>query len=215
MPITLTKLFSPTAAFSFPYLGETVNITWAPFRWTGEMQELAERTSDESEANRAEITKLREKADGLEAEAEALKDDPDAAAPILAEASALRDEIMGAEVKLDTRDKARMREMLLVLLVGWDVLGEDGKPIEISGDQLKKLPTPFLLTMFLSFGKESAEDPPNAPLSGDASNTERPSARSRTGSSSSTRPVRSGSRRSSSTNGRTGPASTRSGGGGR
>lgn len=217
MPITLEKLFSPTAPSSFPFLGEIVHVTWAPFRWTGEMQELAERLSDESAVEKAAIAALKEEAEAIEAEAVALVVEVDLpkALDLRARASALTDEAMTRELRLDTQDKTNMRDFLVTLLVTWDVLDDAGKPLPTDKATLRTLPTPFLQAVFTSLSMESQPDPQKAPESVEPSNTEKISAPSPTGTPSSSKPARSVSRRSNSTNGHTAPATTLHGAPGR
>lgn len=138
MPITLEKLFSPTVDTSFDFLGETVHVTWAPFRYTGEMQAFAEKLGDDERAEQLAIAELR--ADGHEEEASA------------------------REVALDYSDKRALRQMLSVLLVGWDVM--DGKKqVKTDLATLNTLPDVFLRVVFLSLAQANQPDPPKAPNS--------------------------------------------------
>lgn len=217
MPITLAKLFSPTATVSFPFLGETVNVTWAPFKYTGEMQELAEKMVAEDETDKAEIAALRTEGDEATAEAARLlafgEGTPEflGAAVHQAKAVAAYDALNKRELRLDSRDKQYLRESVSRLVVTWDVLGEDRKPIPTDLATLKTLPDFFIRTVFVSLSNESQTDPLSALESDEPSPTGKISARSRTGTSSSPGRGRSVSPRSSSTNGRTAHATTPAG----
>lgn len=148
MPITLEKLFSPTVGSSFEFLDETVNCVWAPFRWTGEMQDLAEKVRIEIEEGRDEVTALREAGDEPAAKAR--------------------------EIELEMHDKRALRVMLSTMLVSWDVMDGDGpkaKPIATNLVALNKLPDAFLVAAFLSLSAENQEDPQKAPISDVSSET--------------------------------------------
>ncbi len=220
MPITLAKLFSHTTTASFEFMGETVSVTWAPYRYTGEMQELSEKLIDENDEDRAAIKAMREEAEVAANEATALSEtgetpDPEVVSALRAKAFQLFDEISTREVHLDGREKHTIRDHLSKLIVTWDVLDEHGKPLAHDVATLKQLPDPFLRACYLNLANENRPDPTNAPKSDAPSGTEETSAPSPTGSSSSSRPGRSASRRSSSTSARPEPATTRSGGVGR
>ncbi len=215
MPITLEKLFSPTATVSFPFLGETVNVTFAPWKYTGEMQDLLDRLQAEQATEREEMAVLIEQANARDAEADRLNGSHAAdVATLRARAAELRDEASQHEVRLDHRDKAALRDVLSKLLVTWDVLDAKGKPIPTTGESLNGLPDVFLWAVFLSLNQENQPDPTPAPPSNEPSSS-RTTARSRTGSRTSLKPEPSVSRRSSSTNGRNGRSTTRSGVAGR
>jgi len=209
MPITLAKLFSPTATVSFPFLGETVNVVWAPFRYTGEMQELADRIAAEQAVDTDEIARLRASATDKFEEAARLEQadspDPEAIAALRTEAAAALLEADASEVRLDHRDKAAVREVLSKLLVSWDVLDEAGKPIGTDVDTLARLPDVFNRTVFFSLSQENVPDPTKAPPSDEPSSS-KTATPSPTGSPSSRRRAPSASAPSSSTSGPSEPA---------
>lgn len=176
MPITLDKLFSPTAESSFEFLGESVTVVWAPWRWTGEMQEMADKLSAEADEEGEAIADLKAAGDEQGAKQR--------------------------EQAFDLQAKRRIRELLATLLVSWDVL--DGRtPVGVDLPTLNKLPDPFLETVLLSLYQESMPDPQKAPNSEKPSDTEQTtgSAPSRNGMNTSSARERSASRRSSSMNG--------------
>lgn len=222
MPITLEKLFSGTRTISFTFMGEDVRVTYAPLRYTGEMQELAQKAMSESGDARDEIALLREQAEAVATEAIALEEageaageGPGAGADKRLEASQLYEKIASQEIQLDTREKALIRSSLAALVTTWDVLGADGKPIPTDIGTLKTLPDVFLRLVYLHLADENSADPPKAPTSETDSSTEKGSAPSLSGTNSSPQPARSASRRSSSTKERTAPAITPSGAPGR
>jgi hypothetical protein len=218
MPITLEKLFSPTATVSFEFLGDTVNVVWAPFRYTGEMQELAEKVVAEQEVDQAALTDLRAEAKQLLDSAAAIEEEDGDEAQIAAlreEGADKLGEAQKAEIRLSHRDKRSIREVLATLLVSWDVLDARGKPVPTTLEELRRLPDPFVQAVFLSLSSESRPDPQKAPNSDEPSRTGRTSARSQIGTSTSSPRMPSGSARSSSTNARHGRGHTRSGGRGR
>ncbi|MHB8398429.1 MAG: hypothetical protein ACYDCI_05770 [Candidatus Limnocylindrales bacterium] len=138
MPITLEKLLSPKVTTPVEFLGETIDVTWAPFRYTGEMQELAERLSDEETAESEAIAELR--AEGKD------------------------DEAQSRQIRLDHRDKRSLREVLSRLLVSWEVFeGRKRLPTDLA--TLNRLPDVFLTVVFLSLGRENQPDPQTAPNS--------------------------------------------------
>lgn len=196
MPITLEKLFSPTLTVSFPFLEETVNVTWAPWRWTGEMQDLVDRMRAEFDAER----------DGLE---ERMKAAIEAEG---ADEETVREGVRHALVEMSKADMAFVREMLSRLLVSWDVLDDDGKARPTDMAEMKRLPDQFLTAVWQALAKESAPDPSSAPNSDEPSDTETGSAPSPAGTSTSEPPRPSVSRRSSSTNVQSGLATIPSGG---
>lgn len=168
MPLTLEKLFSPTVTTSFEFLDETVTCVWSPFRWTGEMQDLAEKVRIEIEEGKDEVIALREAGDEEAAKAR--------------------------EIALDMRDKRALREMLSTMLVSWDVL--DGKkPVKTDLATLNKLPDTFLVAAFLSLSAENQADPSTAPSSDVSSVPTASSAHNPDGSSSSDPPTSLESRR--------------------
>lgn len=48
----------------------------------------------------------------------------------------------------ETELNAELIDVLLWLLVSWDVLGRNGKPVPITRNELKKLPSAFLYSLF-------------------------------------------------------------------
>lgn len=215
MPITLAKLFSPTVRTSFLFLDETVNVVFAPLRYTGEMQDLAERLTGEMQVSADELDALRDEAAAADAAADQLDAEPEkdeaAVQELRDQAMVARGKAVSSEVELDHRGKAIIREFLARLLVSWDVLGEDGKPISTDIAELNRLPDLFLQVVFLSLKGENAPDPTKAPPSDEPSNTGESSAPSPAGTDTSPQPEPSASPRSSSTNGRKPRAATRSG----
>lgn len=188
MPITLEKLFSPTATTSFEFLGETVTVEFSPWRWTGEMQALVNEFAREDEEEAERIAEARVSGDVAEADKR--------------------------ERELDLTNKRRLREMLACdagehrpagLLVSWDVM-RGKKAVVPTLDELNRLPDYFLSCVFLALGAENMPDPKTASTSDEPSNTERTSVPSPTGTSSSRARESSPSRRSSSTNGQSGHA---------
>lgn len=201
MPISLEKLFSDTITVSFPYMDETVNVTWAPARWTGEMQDLAERLAKEMGADGARVAELRAEAQAkLDAAAALEAADGDAAAvdALRAEADDLAAEATEEAAELNLRDRRALRDSLVRFLVAWDVLDGD-TPLPIDLASLNRLPDDFLRTIWLRLLAGNREDPPKAPTSDEPSATEKASAPSPIGTNTSLRRARSGSARSSST----------------
>lgn len=193
MPITLEKLFSPTATASFEFLNETVTVEYCPWRWTGEMQSVFDTFSREEEEEAERIAELREAGDMAAVQA--------------------------SERKLNIANKRLFREMLACdsaegrpagLLVAWDVM-RGKKAVVPTLAELNRLPDFFLTCVFLALGTENAPDPQTAPNSDEPSNTERTSVSSPTGTGSSRGRGSLASHRSSSTNGRNGRSVTRSG----
>jgi hypothetical protein len=133
MPITLEKLFSATNETSFEYEGETVNVTWAPSRYTGEMDDLAAKIDQETEENAAALTEL-------------LDDDDKRGA-------------MNLIATIRHTSRLTTRRFLAALLVTWDVL--DGKdPLPTDEATLAKLPPEFLDAVFRAITRDNQEDPP-------------------------------------------------------
>jgi hypothetical protein len=201
MPISLEKLFSDTITVSFPYMDETVNVTWAPARWTGEMQDLAERLAKEMAADGAHVAELRKDAQGKLDAASALEEANGDAAEVEAlrsEADALAAEATEEAAELNLRDRRALRDSLVRFLVGWDVLDGD-TPLPIDLPNLNRLPDDFLRTLWIRLLEGNREDPQKAPSSDEPSSTEKGSAPSPTGTNTSPRRARSGSARSSST----------------
>lgn len=166
MPLTLEKLFSPTVTSTLEVLGEVVTLTWAPARYTGEMDELAERLTLENAADEDALAEL----DGNVAAAE---------------------EVQARQTR---RNAATARTFVAAMLVSWDLM--DGKkPFPFDEASLKKLPDFFVTAVFLAMSEENATDPTSAPSSADTSSPTETSERSRPGSSSSAPRRSSASRR--------------------
>jgi len=170
MPITLEKLLSPTAETSFEFLGETVHVTFAPMRYTGEMQDFAQRLSDEQSVERDAIADLREQADELiKQAAKGNTGDLDRA-----RAAELRANAENREVQLGLRDRKALRDSLASngdgnggppgLLVAWDVM-EGRKPLPTDRKTIDRLPDLFLQILFLNLARENQPDPQKAPTS--------------------------------------------------
>lgn len=169
MPITLEKILSPTAETSFEFMDETVHVTFAPLRYTGQMQEMAERLSDDEKAEQDEIRALREQADELLASA--TPEDKEAAE---SKAAGLRADAASREQRLDLRDRRAVRDALATdgdakggppgMLVAWDVM-EGRKALPTDRATLDRLPDIFLRLVFLSLARENMPDPPKAPTS--------------------------------------------------
>jgi len=158
MPLTLEKLFSPTVPSSLVVMGETVHLLWAPSRYTGEMDELADHLATEEAQDSASVAML--EAEGDEDGAAALKH------------------------TMERKNAAAARTFVAQLLVSWDVL--DGKdPIPFDEASLKRLPDFFVIAVFLAMSEENATDPTNAPSSNGTSAPKASSARSPRGSPSS------------------------------
>jgi hypothetical protein len=167
VPITLEKLFSATVSSSFEYMGETVNLVWAPARYTGEMYELAEKMDREIEETNEEIAALEE--------GETKK-----AIRLLARAR--------------QADRRGVRAFLAALLVSWDVM--DGKrPYPTDEASLEKLDPDFLAAAFMSLGSENEADPQKPDPSVEPSEPKASPAPSRRGSPSSGELTSSGSPR--------------------
>lgn len=161
MPITLEKLLSPTAETSFEFMGETVNVTFAPMRYTGEMQDFAERLSEEEEGVQAKVAELRAEAETVLADA---GKGTEAQAIAAARAAELTGEASALEQKMDLADRKALRDLLSKLLVGWDVM-EGRKPLKTDRDTLDRLPDIFLRFVYISLARENQPDPPKAPTS--------------------------------------------------
>lgn len=168
MPITLDKLFSTTVASTFEYLGEVVHITWAPSRYTGEMDDLAESMTAEETQDRADIAEM--------------------------EAAGDADGVLRIRSQIARRDRRTVRTFLSALLVSWDVM--DGrKPYPTDEVSLAKLPDDFLQTAFMSLYGENAMDPQKAPSSNGPSEPKESSEPQPRGSRSSGEPTTSASPR--------------------
>jgi hypothetical protein len=215
MPITLEKLFSPTAEFEIEFLGETIKVSWQPWRYTAEMQELAEKLTGENAEQRAEVVELAELVEQQTAQADRLEEagaDPDEVARLRVEAEKGADEITSRQLVMATQYSDTIRKMLASLVVDWDVLDENGQPVPTTEAQMKRLPTRFLMAVWNGMTAESQPDPTKEARSNGASNTEKGSAkRSPSGTGSCAPRARSGSHRSTSTKGRGGRKRTRSG----
>jgi glycine/D-amino acid oxidase-like deaminating enzyme len=171
MPITLEKLLSPSAETSFEFMGETVNVTFSPARYTGAMQEMAERLFDESTAEKDRIEALRSEAIEIVASANG---NEEARVVAVARAAELNADADTREQRLDLRDRKALRDSLATdgdgnggppgLLLSWDVM-EGRKRLEPTRKNLDKLPDLFLRITFLSLAKENSPDPQKAPTS--------------------------------------------------
>lgn len=171
MPITLEKILSPTADTEFDFLGETVHVTFAPLRYTGAMQDLAQRFSDEDNESRVSIAEARDRAAAVIAEAGS---DPEALTLANAQAAEIQSSADERERALDLRERRQLRESLASdgdgkggppgLLVSWDVL-EGRKPLAPTRANLDKLPDVFLRLVFVSLAWENQPDPQKAPTS--------------------------------------------------
>jgi hypothetical protein len=58
------------------------------------------------------------------------------------------DEDAGITLQQETELNQELIDVLLWLLVSWDVLGRTGKPVPITRNELKKLPSAFLYSLF-------------------------------------------------------------------
>lgn len=171
MPITLEKILSPTAESSFEFMGETVNVTFAPMRYTGEMQDFAQRVTDEDNAEEAEIAELHEQAAAILAEAGKGKEAQALAQAQAAEINARADD---RERKMDLRQRKVLRDYLASdgdgsggpagMLVSWDVM-EGRKALKTDRKTLDRLPDLFLRLVFINLARENQPDPPKAPHS--------------------------------------------------
>jgi len=222
MPLTLEKLFSKTATVSFPYEDETVHVTWAPARYTGVMQDRADEIQGQIAESQEEIGVIVDRARIAEEAMAAMADVPGpdgkpVASPekvaVAVAAADLRAQADRAEFSLSRKSWAGLRETLAKLLVTWDVLGEDGKPIPTDEETLRGLPDGFLMLVFLSLTNENQLDPQKAPTSEPPSVTAKAkaSAPSPTGTATSKPRGRSASVPSSSTNGQNGLGTIQSG----
>jgi len=57
------------------------------------------------------------------------------------------------------RPASGVADELANIITGWDILGDDGKPVAISADQLHEFPTRFLLACVQAIGSDAR---PNA-----------------------------------------------------
>lgn len=144
MPLTLEKLFSETLESTLEVYGETLHLTWAPARYTGEMDELAKTMTDEAVEDKAEYASLEESGD-------------DEAAAAFRKA-------------VERKTAAACRRFVAQMLVSWDLL--DGMAV-VPHDEasLLKLPDDFVIAVFNALAEENHTDPPNAPSSDDGSST--------------------------------------------
>jgi hypothetical protein len=168
MPLTLDKLFSETLESEFEFLGEIVHITWAPARYTGEMDDFAEKLTDEESRERAELEEL-------------------IAAGQVEPAEKLRQ-------RMERQDKRNLRRILSQLIVSWDLM--DGTaPFPTDEMSLSKLPATFLSLTFLAIAADNQPDPQKAPGSDEPSDPKESSAPSLNGTASSGELTTSGSPR--------------------
>jgi hypothetical protein len=156
--LTLEKLFSTTVSSYVEWGEEVVTVQWAPARWTGEMDDLAEALSEEEDRERAEVARLRENGDT-------------AAADKMAQ-------------KLQRQDRRNVRKILATIIVTWDLL--DGvEPFPTDEEHLAKLPDAFNEAVFKAITEGNHVDPRKARDSGDTSAPTASSAKSRRGTRSS------------------------------
>ena len=171
MPITLEKILSPTSDTSFEFMGEEVHVTFAPMRYTGQMQDFAQRLSDEDEAEVAEIAELRQQAQDVLTQA----GKNEKALPLAnARAAELNGQAAEREQRMDLRNRKALRDSLASdgdgnggppgLLVSWDVM-EGRKRLGVDRKTLDRLPDIFLRIVFLSLAQENQPDPQKAPNS--------------------------------------------------
>lgn len=188
MPITLAKLFSDEVTTPVTYKGHEIDVRWYPSRYTGAMRDLGYEILLTVEDDTGEIITLRDRVNALRAEADTIEDDDrDAAEAKRAEAAKVENAALKRIVNLDWRQRKMVRENLSKLLAGWDVLDDDGKPIPTDLETLRTLPDEFLGFVFGQLLSENEADPTKAPPSDGASETEKPSAASPTGTPSSKR----------------------------
>lgn len=176
MPLTLEKLRSRTLPFELEVMGEPVIGTWAPARYSGEMDELAADLVEENEG-------ADDEAASLEAEAIELE---------------LAGNVQGAELKRRAirrvlksktrRDMRHLRALLSTILVAWDLMDGE-KPYPTDEASLRKLPDFFVTAVFLAISAENRVDPTKAPNSPDLSNTPGSSEQNPPGTDSSAEPT--------------------------
>jgi hypothetical protein len=152
-------------------MGETVNVAFAPMRYTGQMQDFAQRLSDEDETEVEAIAELRAQAAD---EIERAGKNPKALALAQARASELNGKAAEREQRMDLRNRKALRDSLAAdgdgkggppgLLVAWDVM-EGRKRLGVDRATLDRLPDLFLRVVFLSLARENQPDPPKAPNS--------------------------------------------------
>lgn len=171
MPLTLQQLFAETAEAEFDWSGETVHLTWAPARYTGEMDDLAEHLSDEEERDETLLTELTDSDQVTKAQR--------------------------LQQRANRRERKMLREILSTVLVSWDVLDGD-TPVPTTMEQLNRLPDIFIVACFLALSRGNAADPTNAPSSDGISSTAETSAPSLPGTPSSEEPTTSASPSTSS-----------------
>lgn len=168
MPLSVEKLFSRTVDSSFEIDGDIVHLKWAPARYTGEMDDLAERMREEAEDGDAKLAELR------------AADDKDGADALIRQR--------------DRADAAATRTFVATMLVDWDVmLGTTTHPHDEAG--LLKLPDWFVRTVFLALSEENQVDPTSPAPSDEPSEPKARPAPSPRGSRSSGARKSSGSRR--------------------
>lgn len=147
---------------------KTVNVTWAPARYTGEMDELAEAITAEENRDLAEVDALREAGEDDQATT-----------------------VMQA---LQRRNMRNLRRLLSELVTSWDLMdGEVEHPHDGAG--LLRLPDSFVQLVFLTISGENQPDPQKAASSNGTSVSAVRPARSRRGTRSSEQPITLASRR--------------------
>lgn len=198
MPLTLQKLRSRTLPFELEVMGEPVIGTWAPARYSGEMDELANDLVDENDAAGDEAASL--EVEAIEAE---LGGDVQGAA--LKRRAAKRIEKQRAR-----RDMRHLRTLLSTILVTWDLMDGE-KPYATDEASLRRLPDFFVQAVFLAISAENRADPKapaNSPVSSSTTESSEPSP---TGTSSSEAPITSESLPGTSSPDSTAPEATQSG----
>lgn len=86
--------------------------------------------------------------------------------------SALMDSFEPDAETLTLEQNAGVRELLLALLVEWDVLDEDDEPLPIDEEHLRLLPPPILITFIGALSAANQPDPQMASPSNDSADTE-------------------------------------------
>lgn len=202
MPLTLQKLFNQTLPAEFEILGETVHFEWAPARYTGEMDEIAENLIAQNDA-------AADEEEALDSEARELREEGQTAAADKKAKAA--DRIRKAR---ERRDMRHLRTLLAQVLVSWDLMDGD-VPLPIDEEHLRRLPDSFVTAVFVSLSAENRADPTKAPSSPASSSTTASSEPSPTGTGFSELPTTSESRPGNSTNGHSPSESIPSGAAGR
>lgn len=175
MPLQLAQLFSATLHVSVTIppemtggVEESIDVEWAPARYTGEMDELASEIAEMESDGKAEVQEL--------------------------EDAGQKEAAFALVATINRRIVRSTRRLLSQIVVGWDLMdGKKPHPTDLEG--LLKLPDAFVMLVFQGISEGNQVDPPKAPGSSDTSVPGASSARSRRGTSSSKRPTTSASRR--------------------